>query len=98
MTSIKSKSIFNRRKHMASLVLSVNYFSSISILCLVPIMYYVLEVKVVIPHIFLAYGITALMNILLFYRHKNIHLTYVIACFLGLLGSLFVSIYSGGIE
>jgi len=80
------------------LILRVNYFTSICSLVFCCICLFALDIKEVIPWVFLSFGILNLLNIVLYYYHKNIRLTYNIVSILTLTGASIITLYSGGIN
>lgn len=97
---MNKKPIFysERHKEEISLVVKMNYFSSVTMICFALVCYFFLDILKVIPHTLILYGILNLVNSLLFARHKNLHASYLISTALGLIGSIVVSLYSGGIK
>ncbi|WP_242009192.1 sensor histidine kinase [Robertkochia solimangrovi] len=89
---------YNQLKNNTHLILRVNYFSSILMLLLAPVCYYLLNIKGMIPGTFLFYGIMNLLNTFLFYKHRNLTIIYIFTTLLGLSGALIVTLYSGGIN
>lgn len=81
-----------------SLILRVNYITSFCSLIFCCICLFVLDIKQVIPWIFLGFGILNLINIALYYYHNNIRLTYNIVSILTLSGASIITLYSGGIN
>ena len=94
----ESKKPNDRLKNKARLVLRVNYFTSIFSLIFGGICWFFLDVKEVIPFIFLGFGILNLTNTVLYYSHKNITLTYNIVSIMTLAGASVITLYSGGIN
>ncbi|WP_224484535.1 sensor histidine kinase [Robertkochia aurantiaca] len=88
----------NSRNSKTTLILRANYFSAILMLILAPVCYYLLDFQAVIPVCFSLYGIVILVNTLFFYRHRNLTMTYIITTVSALIGSLVVTLYSGGIN
>ncbi|MCM5661644.1 sensor histidine kinase [Galbibacter mesophilus] len=80
------------------LILNTNYFSSIIMLCFAPICYFILDITEVIPQTFLVYGIANLVNTFMYYKHGKVMYIYLGTCFLALIGSAVVTLYSGGLN
>lgn len=97
---MNKKPIFysERHKEKIALVVKMNYFSSVTMICFALVCYFLLDIQNVIPHVFISYGILNLINSLLFARHNNLHASYLISTGLGLIGSIVVCLYSGGIN
>ncbi len=94
----KTKKLEERLKAKARLVLKVNYFTSIFSLIFGAICYFALDIKIVIPYIFLGFGILNLTNTILYKSHKNLTLTYNIVSIMTLAGATVITLYSGGIN
>jgi two-component sensor histidine kinase len=82
----------------ARLILRVNYFTSAFSLVFCCICLFVLDIKEVIPWVFLGFGILNLINTILYYYHKNLTLTYNIVSIMTLSGASVITLYSGGIN
>lgn len=87
-----------RHKEKIDLIVKMNYFASVTMICFALIFYFYLDIKKVIPHTLITYSILSLINSLLFAKHRNLHTSYVISTSLGLIGSIVVCLYSGGIK
>jgi len=57
-----------------------------------------LDIKGVVFYTLFAYSISNTLNILLFFKHKNIIKTYIVSNYIGFLTVLVISYYSGGIN
>ncbi|MFT5737104.1 MAG: two-component sensor histidine kinase [Maribacter sp.] len=87
-----------RLKDKVSLILKVNYVSSALSLVFAAICYFGLNIKQIIPIIFVAFGIFNLLNTWAFHKHKNITATYHISSIMALISALIITLYSGGIN
>lgn len=87
-----------RRKDKVSLILKVNYVSSALSLIFAAICYFGLNIKQIIPVIFVAFGICNLLNTWAFHKYKNITTTYNISSIMALISALIITLYSGGIN
>ncbi len=94
----KTKKLEERLKNKVRLVLKVNYFTSICALIFGAICFFALDIKVVIPYVFLAFGILNLANTLLYRSHKSLTLTYNIVSIMTLAGATTITLFSGGIN
>lgn len=85
-------------KDKVHLMLRVNYISSaLSIIFGILCIYY-LNITQIIPVSFIAFGLLNLVNTLLFHKHRRLTLTYNITSISGLLASIIITLYSGGIN
>ncbi|SHJ27691.1 sensor histidine kinase [Pseudozobellia thermophila] len=87
-----------RFKDKAKLIVKINYFTSIFSLLFFFTCLYVLDIKIVIPYVFLAFGILNLINTFLYRYHKNLLLTYNTVSIMTLAGASVITLYSGGIN
>src|SRR5690606_32051621 len=87
-----------RHKEKIALIVKMNYFASVTMICFALIFYFFLDIKKVIPHTLILYGLLNLTNSLLFTKHKNLHVSYLISTTLGIIGSIVVCLFSGGIR
>ncbi|WP_027078711.1 sensor histidine kinase [Maribacter antarcticus] len=87
-----------RLKDKVSLILKVNYVSSALSLIFAAICYFGLNIKQIIPVIFVAFGICNLLNTWAFHKYKNITTTYNISSIMALISALIITLYSGGIN
>ncbi|WP_417360990.1 sensor histidine kinase [Galbibacter sp.] len=87
-----------RHKEKIDLIVKMNYFASVTMISFALVFYFFLDIKKVIPHILITYGILNVANSLLFAKHKNLHASYLISTTLGIIGAILVSLYSGGIR
>ncbi|MDB2606357.1 sensor histidine kinase [Zobellia sp.] len=94
----QSKELENRLKNKVKLVLKVNYYSSVFSLIFALLCFSLLDIKEVIPYIFLAFGILNLINTLLYKYHRNLELTYNIVSMMTLASASVITLYSGGIN
>lgn len=85
-------------KDKVHLMLRVNYISSaLSIIFGILCIYY-LKITQIIPVSFITFGLLNLVNTLFFHRHRKLTLTYNITSISGLLASIIITLYSGGIN
>ncbi|PKA96999.1 two-component sensor histidine kinase [Flavobacteriaceae bacterium MAR_2009_75] len=94
----KERQVEERLKDKAKLIIKVNYFSSVFSLLFFFTCLYILDIKVVIPYVFLAFGILNLINTFLYKYHKNLLLTYNTVSIMTLAGASIITLYSGGIN
>ena len=94
----KTRKPEERLRDKARLVLKVNYYTSICLLAFGALCYFALDIKEVIPFIFVAFGILNLVNTVLYRFHNNLILTYNIVSIMTLAGATAVTLYSGGIN
>lgn len=87
-----------RFKDKATLVIKVNYFTSIFSLLFFFTCLFLLKITVVIPYVFLVFGLLNLVNTFLYKYHKNLTLTYNIVSIMTLAGASIITLYSGGIN
>lgn len=97
---MNKKPIFYSERHREkiALVVKMNYTSSVIMICFALVCYFYLDIKRVIPYTLFFYGLLNIVNSIAFSRHNNLHASYLISTALGLIGSIVVSLYSGGIE
>ena len=94
----KERQVEERLKDKAKLIIKVNYFSSVFSLLFFFTCLYILDIKIVIPYVFLAFGILNLVNTFLYKYHKNLLLTYNTVSIMTLAGASIITLYSGGIN
>ncbi|PIB26979.1 sensor histidine kinase [Maribacter sp. 4G9] len=85
-------------REKTKLVLKVNYITSILAMVFGLVCLFLLNIKVIIPHVLIIYGIANLVNTYLYRSTKNISITYYISSLLALASALIVTLYSGGIN
>ncbi len=88
----------NRLNDKVKLVLRVNYYSSFFSLIFFFLCIFLLKVTVVIPYIFLGFGILNLINTITHRYHGNLTITYNIVSIMTLTGATVITLYSGGIN
>ncbi len=93
-----SQKLEQRLHDKVRLVLKVNYFTSVFALIFFVLCLFVLDIKKVIPYVFLSFGILNLINTLLYKYHKNLTLTYNIVSIMTLAGAIIITLFSGGIN
>ncbi|ALM07554.1 histidine kinase [Sediminicola sp. YIK13] len=89
---------YNRLMDKIKLTHRVNYLSSALMLIFYPIALFLLDIGQPIPYIFLAFGLLNIINTLLFKFHNNLILTYNITSGLATIGTVLITLYSGGIN
>jgi len=94
----KTKKLEERINEKARLVLKVNYFTSICSLVFGAICFFALDIKVVIPYVFFAFGILNLINTIVYKFHGSLIITYNIVSIMTLAGATTITLYSGGIN
>ncbi len=87
-----------RLQDKIDLILKVNYSSSIFAAVFGLICFFLLDIRGVIPYVFLGYAFINLINTLLYKQHNNLVLTYNLTSILSMLGAIVITIYSGGIQ
>jgi len=87
-----------RLQNKAKLVLRVSYFTSVGSFIFCALCLFVFNITEVIPYVFLTFGISNLINTLLYSYHRNLTLTYKIASVLALIATTLIIIFSGGIN
>lgn len=85
-------------REKTKLVLKVNYITSILAMVFGLVCLFLLNIKVIIPHVLIIYGIANLVNTYLYRSTKKISITYYISSLLALASALIVTLYSGGIN
>ncbi|MEM0933582.1 MAG: sensor histidine kinase [Bacteroidota bacterium] len=80
------------------LVLKVNYSSSVFAIIFGVACLLFLDIKGVIPYTFFGYAFLNLSNTFLFFKHRNLTLTYNITSILSMTGAILVTLFSGGIR
>jgi two-component sensor histidine kinase len=89
---------YNRLMDKIKLTHRVNYLSSALMLIFYPIALFLLDIGQPIPYIFLAFGLLNIINTLIFKFHNNLILTYNITSVLATIGTVLITLYSGGIS
>ncbi|MEC7262744.1 MAG: sensor histidine kinase [Bacteroidota bacterium] len=87
-----------RLQDKIDLILKVNYSSSIFAAFFGLICFFLLDIRGVIPYVFLSYAFINLINTLLYQKHNNLVLTYNLTSILSMVGAIVITIYSGGIQ
>lgn len=89
-----------KNKYGRTTVLTLNVLYTLSIVTFLHAIscFFYLNIKGVIFNFLLGYSLVNLINILFFYKHKNILTTYHIGSVLGFITILSLSYYSGGIN
>ncbi len=87
-----------RQQNKDSIILKVNYFSSISSLVMGVACLFLLDIYKVIPLVFIAHAIINCCNAILYKKHKKFELSYNINSISSLIGSFIIILFSGGIN
>jgi two-component sensor histidine kinase len=85
-------------KDKEKLLLHITKYASIFSFVFFLACIFLLNIRNVIPYIFLGYSLTNFLNNYLYTRHKSLISTYSIALILGIAGSLSITFLSGGIN
>jgi len=85
-------------REKARLVIKIHYVSSLFSFLFSGICFYLLNIKHVIPYVFLTFGILNLINVLIYNYHRSLALTYNIVSIMTLTGACIITLYSGGIN
>ncbi|WP_394749793.1 sensor histidine kinase [Spongiimicrobium salis] len=88
----------NRISDKTQLLIRFNYVSSLLSFLLGLACYFGLHIKEVVPHVFFAYPIINLANVFAFKKHRNLTVMALVTSSLSFFSTLFISMYSGGIE
>ncbi len=94
----EEKKVQDRLANQARLTLKVCYFTSFFSLLFGSLCYFALDIKEVIPYVFITFGVLNLVNTLLFRYHKKLIITYNIVSIMTLTGATVITLYSGGIN
>ncbi|MFX0558214.1 sensor histidine kinase [Maribacter sp. CXY002] len=87
-----------RLRDKIKLLLKVNYVTSAFSFIFGFICLSLLNIKEIIPHVLILYGVFNFVNTILFKKHKNLVLTYNITSIMALLSAFTITVYSGGIN
>ena len=85
-------------REKARLVIRIHYISSLFAFLFSLTCFYVLNIRQVIPYVFLAFGILNLINVLGYKYHRSLSLTYNIVSVMTFTGASIITLYSGGIH
>lgn len=88
----------DRQKDSIRLTLRVSYFASFFSLLLGAICLWLLDIRVLVPYVFLGFGILNMLNSWMYRLHNNLILTYNIISIIGLASSLLITLFTGGIN
>lgn len=80
------------------LILKVNYVSSILAIAFGLLCFFVFDIKQIIPHLLMLFGVLNLANTVIFRKHQSLTTTYNISSVLALVTSFVITLYSGGIN
>ena len=92
------RTLEERLKYQLRLVLRVNYVSIAFTLLFSAICYFFLGIKEIIPQVLISFSVVNILNILVYYIHKNLILTYNILSISTLIIACIITLYSGGIN
>lgn len=87
-----------RLKDRIQLVLKVNYVSSFLAIIFGITCFFILDIKQIIPFVFVIFGILNLLNTVVFKKHNSLTSTYNISSIMALVSALIITLYSGGIS
>ncbi len=87
-----------RFRDKVNLTLQVSYFASLFAILFGLICTFLLDIKIVVPYVFYAFGTINLLNTLAYQSHKNLTLTYNIISITGLVCSFLITLYTEGIN
>ncbi|QLE00439.1 sensor histidine kinase [Galbibacter sp. BG1] len=93
----KQRQVSERFKEKEHLILSANYISSILMICIAPVCYFILDITKIIPFVLVSYGVIVLLNTFFYYKHKNLVCTYLITSVTSIICAGIITLYSGGI-
>ncbi|WP_343485793.1 histidine kinase dimerization/phosphoacceptor domain -containing protein [Allomuricauda sp. d1] len=87
-----------RLEDKTQLVLKVNYFASLFSLLFGLVCYFFLDIKTVIPFVFLGFAALNFTNTFLLKFHQNLVITYNVTSVLAMISAILITVYSGGIQ
>lgn len=87
-----------RLRDKVNLTLQVSYFASLFAILFGLICLFYLEIKILVPYVFFAFGVINLLNTLAYKSHQNLTLTYNVISITGLVCSLLITLYTEGIN
>ncbi|MEP4948710.1 MAG: sensor histidine kinase, partial [Flavobacteriaceae bacterium] len=94
-TPIKDK---YRLQDKTDLVLKVNYNSALFAIIFGAICLFFLNIKDIIPYVFFGFAVLNMLNTFLHSINKNTLFTYNVTSILSMIGSIIITLYSGGIQ
>ncbi len=87
-----------RLQDKTDLFLKVSYIATACCLVFALLSYFLLNIREVIPHVLAGFSVLNFLNLWAFRKHGNLTITYNISSIMGLLGSVVIALYSGGIN
>ena len=87
-----------RLRDKSALFFKLSSLASLSALVLGLLCFFLLNIREIIPWVLFAFALLNGLNILLFRFHQNLDIAYHISSVLALLGTLTITLYSGGIS
>lgn len=87
-----------RLEDKTDLFLKVSYIATACCLVFAGLCYFPLNITEVIPFVLAGFAVLNFLNLWLFSKHGNLALTYNISSILGMIGSVIIALYSGGIN
>ncbi|MDO6519694.1 sensor histidine kinase [Zobellia uliginosa] len=94
----KPKKSLNRINDKTTLLLKFNYVSSFLSLAIGLICIYAFDMHGTIPYVFFFYSASNLLNVLAFRKHKNLMAMAIYTSIISFLGTVVITLYSGGIN
>ncbi|SIS89559.1 Two-component sensor histidine kinase, contains HisKA and HATPase domains [Zobellia uliginosa] len=94
----KPKKSLNRISDKTTLLLKFNYVSSFLSLAIGLICTYAFDIHGTIPYVFFFYSASNLLNVLAFRKHKNLMAMAIYTSIISFLGTVVITLYSGGIN
>ncbi|MBU3025141.1 sensor histidine kinase [Zobellia galactanivorans] len=94
----KPKKSLNRISDKTTLLLKFNYVSSFLSLAIGLICIYAFDMHGTIPYVFFFYSASNLLNVLAFRKHKNLMAMAIYTSIISFLGTVVITLYSGGIN
>ncbi len=88
----------NRINDKTKLLIRFNYVSSLLSLVFGLICFYYLNIREVIPHVFVLYCVLNLINVAAFTKHGNLTVMAISTSLLSVASTLAITLFSGGIE
>lgn len=82
----------------SDLIIKVNYSASLIAAIFGIIGFFFLDIRGVIPYIFIVFAFLNFVNTLLYQSHRNLLATYLAATILAMISAIIVTLFSGGIQ
>ncbi len=87
-----------RLEDKIKLILKVNYVSSALAIVFGLACFFILDIKEIIPYVFVIFGLLNLTNTIFFRKHQSLNSTYNLSSILALISAFIITIYSVGIN